>query len=117
VPHPVITIGPFTVGEIPAQLQYQFQDADGNPIDLTGYTAVFQWGARDNTTMFSDAQSVAANIVDESNGRVRHVWSGDELSTPGRYAGMFWVGNGVNRFASILILWTTCLSVDNPPDI
>lgn len=113
------TIGPFTVGEVPVPLEYQYLDDDGNPIDLStpGYQVVFQWGRRDQGWVYHDAVTVPASITDGVNGRVTYTWTGDEFLAPGPYAGMFFVGNGINRFASVPIIWTTCLSVDVPPSL
>lgn len=114
-----INIGPFVVGEIPAALEYQFQDANGAAINLTGYTAKFQWGRKDNSVMFADGVTENATIAsDPATGKVTYSWDGDEFKLPGKYVGMFWVGNGgTSKFASILITWTVCLSVDTPPAI
>lgn len=114
---PLITIGPYIVGEIPAPLEYQFLDSADNPIDLTGYTANFQWGERGFKSSFINSITENATITDDINGKVTYTWDGDEFRSSGRYVGMFWVGNLANRFASILIIWNTCQSVDNPPQI
>lgn len=113
------TIGPFTVGEKPVPLEYRYLDEDGDPIDLTdpGYQARFQWGTSNFGTSYANAVTAPAVITNPADGRVTYFWDGSEFLAPGRYAGMFFVGNGVNRFASVLIVWTTCLSVDVPPTI
>jgi hypothetical protein len=117
VAHPTLSIGPYVVGEIPAALEYQFLDAGGNPLNLTGYTAKFQWGRRDATATFVDAVTVNAVVTDGPNGKITRNWDGTEFLIQGDYAGMFWVGNGTNRFASLLIEWDTCLAVNTPPVI
>lgn len=114
----MVAIGPFVVGEIPAPLEYQFLSNTGIALDITGFIAKFQWAARSNTEdPFINGATEDATISDPLNGLVRYTWDGDEFLAPGRYVGMFWVGNNVVRYASVLITWTTCLSVDTPPVI
>lgn len=111
------TIGPYVVGEIPAPLEYQFLDYSGNPINLTGYTAKFQWGERGNTAPFVNVVTANAIVTDAVNGKVTYTWIASDFAAPGPYAGMMWVGNGVQRYASVLITWTVCASVGVAPAI
>lgn len=112
---PTIEIGPYVVGEIPIPLQYTFLDSNGVPINLTGFTVKFQRGEVDGT--FSNPVTVNAQLTDAVNGVVTYPWTAADFPHPGRYGGMFFVGNGTNRYASWLITWTTCASVDTPPSI
>jgi hypothetical protein len=112
---PTIEIGPYVVGEIPIPLEYTFTDSNGVAINLTGFTARFQRGEIDGT--FTNAVTVNATITDAVNGKVTYTWTAADFAQPGRYGGMFFVGNGTNRYASWLITWTTCASVNTPPAI
>jgi hypothetical protein len=112
---PTIEIGPYVVGEIPVPLEYQFLDSTGAPINLTGYTVRFQRGEIDGG--FINATTVNATLSDATNGKVTYTWTSADFPHPGRFGGMFFVGNGTNRYASWLITWTTCASVDTPPNI
>lgn len=107
-----IDLGEFVVGEIPAPLTYQFKTSAGVAIDLSGYTAKFKvqerWGA---------ASELNATVSDAANGKVTRAWDGSEFPSPGEYSAMFWVGNGVNRFASVLITWVTRASVGSVPTV
>jgi hypothetical protein len=111
------TIGPYVVGEIPAPLEYQFLDYAGGPINLAGYTAKFQRGERGNTAPFINVVTLNAVITDAANGKVTYTWVASDFPAPGPYAGMFWVGNGTQRYASLLITWTVCASVGVAPAI
>lgn len=91
-----LSIGPYVVGERPAPLEYQFLDAAGAPLDLTGYTAQFHVQPRGGP-----ATSVPAVISDPAAGKVTHTWSGTEFTTSGTWWAEFWVGNGTNRFCSL----------------
>lgn len=111
---PEITIGPFVVGERPAPLVYQFQDANGAPLNLSaGYTAKFTY-REVNATSSTEA---AATMADAPNGKVQYVWTGIEFPTPGKYVAEFWTGNGTNRFASSLIVFRVRKPVGNVPAI
>lgn len=112
---PTLEIGPYVVGEIPPPLEYTFLDFNGVVINLTGYTVRFQ--RAEILGAFTNAVTVNANLTDPVNGRVTYTWTAADFSSPGRYGGMFFVGNGTNRYASWLITWTTCASVDTPPAI
>jgi hypothetical protein len=95
MPSDTVNIGPYTVGEKPPPLVYQFLDSAGAPINLTGYTAKFQYQRTDGA-----ATSVNATVSDPTNGRVTYVWAGTEFSTPGTWWAEIWVGNTTNRLAS-----------------
>lgn len=109
---PTIHTGPFVVGEKPAPLVYQFLDSNGVPIDLTGYTAMFEYTERDGT-----ATSALATITTPASGLVQHIWTGAEMASSGHYISQFWVGNNSNRFASIRITYDVAVPVGAVPSI
>lgn len=90
-----LVIGPYTVGEKPAPLEYQFLKSDGTPENLTGWTAKFHYQRSDST-----ATEVSATVSEPTQGKVTYTWIGTELSTPGTWWCEFWVGNTSNRLAS-----------------
>jgi hypothetical protein len=112
-----IPLGPYVVGEKPSPVTYQYLDAFMVPINLTGYTAKFQYARRGAGIMFEDQVTASATLSDGPNGKVTYTWTGNELLLPGRHVAMFWAGNGINRFASLLIEFTVALSVDSAPAI
>lgn len=112
---PSVTLGSFVVGEVPAPLEYQFLDADGVAINLTGFTVVtFQWGERVRG-QFVNPVVETGTVSDAAQGKVTYVWDGDEFAAPGEHAGIFYVNNGTVQYASILILWQVCLPIGTPP--
>jgi hypothetical protein len=112
---PSIELGSFVTGEVPPPLEYQFLDADGVAIDLTGFTvATFQWGEYVHGG-FADAVTETATVSAPATGHVTYVWDGDELDSPGEYAAVFFVNDGTTQYASILITWQVCLAVGVPP--
>lgn len=113
---PTVEIGPYVVGEIPPPLEYTFLDSNGVVINLTGYAVRFQ-RAEIVAGNYVEATTVPATLADAVNGKVLYPWTAADFAHPGRYGGMFFVGNGTNRYASWLITWTTCASVDTPPNI
>lgn len=107
-----VKLGVFTVGEIPAPLEYQFLDWSGVPIDLTaGFTAKFNW------TRVGAAPAATANATVSSAllGKVQYTWTGTEFAAPGQYRAQFIVGNGTQRWFSDMIQWTTRSGVGNVP--
>jgi hypothetical protein len=97
---PSVQIGPYTVGEKPVPLVYQFQDSNGAAIDLTGYTVKFE--VRES---LAGAPSIlnGALVAPATNGNVQYTWTGTEFPTPGHYRARFWTGNAAQRFSSVLI--------------
>lgn len=103
---------PYIVGEIPSPLEYQFLDAAGTPINVSGWAAELHIQEK-----FGTATVLTASVSDGPNGKVRHVFSAGELTTPGSYRAQFWAGNGVNRYASVDIKFTVATSVGTAPAI
>lgn len=108
----IVNVGDFVTGEVPAPLEYQYLDAAGVPLNLTGYgTVTFQWSLWLAGMPFLNPVSRVASVSDALNGVVTYVWQGDEFASTGRHAGMFFAGNGTNRYASLLLEWQVCASV------
>lgn len=115
ISRPSVELGSFVVGEVPPTLEYQFLDADGVAINLTGFTTVtFQW-AQLVQGQFVDPVTETGTVSDAVNGKVMYVWDGDEFDAPGEHAGIFYVNDGTTQYASILITWQVCLGVGTPP--
>lgn len=109
-------IGPFVVGEKPNILEYTFLDSNGNPIDLSGYTVKFVY--REQFQSQTDAVTAAGALVTPATGgKVSYTWTGNELTTPGKYFGEFWVGNNAQRYCSYLIAWLVRTQVGTVPNI
>lgn len=96
---PSTVIGPFVVGEKPPPLVYQFLDANGVAIVLTGYAVRFIVRDRDSgvTTTYN------GTLLDGPTGKVQYTLTGAEFAAPGHYLCEFWVGNTVQRYASVTI--------------
>lgn len=114
----ITILGSFTVGEVPPTLEYQYLDSDGVAISLAGYgVAQFHWASYAGGSPVVGPFNETASISDALNGRVTYSWDGDEFATPGRYLGQFFVNNGTNQLASILIEWHVCAAVGTPPSV
>ena len=112
---PTVELGSFVVGEVPTPLVYRFLDADGQPINLTGFgVATFQWSevVRGQYLLPVVEVAVVTNAVD---GQVTYTWDGDEFDAPGEYAALFYVNDGTNQYASDELRWQVCLSIGTPP--
>ena len=98
---PVIEcIGPFVAGERPDPLVYEFLDADGAPIDLTGYSAQFGYAE-----LWGSPAALRNATVDGST--VVYEWTAADLATPGRYRGELWAADadGTPTYASVALRW------------
>lgn len=108
-----LCIGPFTVGEKPAPLEYTFQDSSGSAIDLTGYAARFTYREEYDAA----GTTVNAIVTAAPAGQVTYTWAGTEFPTPGQYFAQVWAGNGANRYASPRIRFTARSAVGAVPAI
>jgi hypothetical protein len=114
---PSVELGSFVTGEVPLPLDYQFLDADGVPLNLTGFaSAEFHWGDFIQGQFVNTVVGIAL-VTDAVNGVVTYSWSGAEFIEPGPHVGMFFVNNGTTQYASILIIWQVCLAVGLPPAV
>ena len=107
-----IQVGPYVVGEKPPPLEYTFLDAAGAAINLTGYTAKFHVQRTDAAALVFNA-----TVSDPTGGKVTYTWAGTEFATPGSYWAEAWVGNSVNRFASLRLEFTVRASIGTAPSI
>lgn len=108
-----IKLGPYVRGEIQAPLLYTFLDSTGAVIDLTSYTAKFSIREQDG------APTLYTAVVGSppTNGQVVYAWTGAEWPTSGHYLAEFWVGNGINRLASVLMEFDVRTPVGSIPAI
>lgn len=112
---PTFALGSFVVGEVPPPLTYQFLDADGAAIDLTGFTTVrFNWALYVHG-QYVDPVSETGSVTDAVTGTVTYVWDGDEFATAGDHVATFYVNDGTTQYASVLLTWQVCLPVGTPP--
>lgn len=82
--------------EIPEGLEYQYLDAAGDPIDLTGFSAT---GVLTDEAGTETAR--AASVSDAANGKATWTWNDGDLDTAGRYRLMMWVNSATTaRYAS-----------------
>jgi hypothetical protein len=107
-----VTLGPFTAGEIPVPVVYQFQDAAGAPLNLTGYTAKLTYLRRGGTAVTRDAV-----ITTPLSGEVTYTWVAADFDTAGSYKADLWVGNLTNRYASVRLKWYVTVPVATAPAI
>jgi hypothetical protein len=107
--------GQYTKGEKPAPLQYQYLDANGTALPITGYTvkALLRELAADPST----TQTLNGSVADGPNGIAQYTWTGNEWTTPGKWLMEFWAGNGTQRFASVIITMDVAISIGSPPNI
>lgn len=103
---------PYVIGEKPSPLVYQFLDANGTVINITGWTAKFSYQERDGA-----AATANATISDGPNGKAMYIFTGAEFTTAGHYRAEMWVGNGTNRYASVDIVFDVAVPVGTVPNI
>ena len=105
-------IGPWTRGEIPFPLVYQFTDENDEVIPLLSYTGKFVLQKNGGDGEQRDV------IVDTDADTVTWVPEEADYAEEASFAGQFWVGNGTNRLASTDYEWDVEPPVaDLVPDI
>ena len=108
----MITLGPYTAGEIPPPVVVTFTDAAGAPINITGYAVRLVY-RRD-----ADTAVTRTGAVDNgASGIASYTWVAADMATAGSYRADMWVGNGTNRYASQPIAWVIREAVDTAPAI
>lgn len=93
----LIQLGTFIQGEVPEPLEYQFLDASGTAIDLTGFTATF------HLRIGGVDADLDASVSDEDEGKVTHTWLDGELTRANNSGALrceFTVTNGTNTYTS-----------------
>lgn len=110
-----ITIGPYVSGEKPAPLEYTFKDATGAAINLTGYSAKFNYRPADGS--LAAAQGNATVSATPTDGKVTYTWTGAEFSQPGAWWAEVWVGNTTNKLCSLRLEYTVRAAVGAVPNI
>jgi len=103
---------PYVIGEKPSPLEYQFQDASGTVINITGFTAKFNYKERDGAAVTANA-----TVPTGTDGKARYTFLGTEFTTAGHYRAAFIVGNGTNRYESVLIEFDVSTGVGTMPSI
>lgn len=109
-------LGPYSVGEIPRALAVTFEDADGGPVNLSGFTARFVIEQVSGDEAASGLGQGVAAITDAAAGVTEYAWTAADFATAGRFRGQMWVGDGTNRLASIEFWWDVA-AVTEAPDI
>jgi hypothetical protein len=103
---------PYVIGEKPSPLDYQFLDANGAVINLTGFTAKFNYKENDGSAVTANA-----SIPTGTDGKARYTFTGAEFATAGHYRAAFIVGNGTNRYESVEINFDVSIGVGVMPNI
>lgn len=107
-----IDLGAFAAGEIPPPLEVTFTDYDGNALPLTGFTTLaMNIEAIPVVSVTLGTGSIA--VTDAANGIVEYTWVEDDMIEPSDYTAQVWVSNGLNRYASDLLIYTV---YDGPGD-
>jgi len=106
---------PFVVGEKQPPFEYQFKDYAGAPINLLNYAARASF--RERWAAVATVDGRAAAVTDSANGKVTYTWQGDEYPTPGQWLGELWVGNGTQRYCSLLFTFLVRAPVASVPSI
>lgn len=92
----VVTIGPYTAGEIPETWVHAWDDAAGADIDLTGYTVDVYYRVDGGSQVVLDSE---ASLFDPATGRTVVTWSAADFAAAGLMAGEVVVTGGGLRMA------------------
>jgi hypothetical protein len=108
--------GCYVKGEKPDPLQYQFQKADGTPLgDLTGYAVKLL--LREQYSDPAGAATFNGSVADPLLSVVQYNWVGTEWTGQGQWLAQFWIGNGVMKYASVVIKHSVSLSIGPVPSV
>jgi hypothetical protein len=80
----------YMLGDAAPDLEAQFIDADGTPLDLTGYTVEFDMGPPGGSPSQAVVDRAAAILVYAARGFVTYSWAPGDLATPGTYRARFY---------------------------
>lgn len=97
---------PLMAGEIPESLSHTFLDADGNVMDLTGFSASATWEHRSSGTT-----GTLTCTSGDSTGVITATVTAAAVATTGVVDVVIWVGNSTFRYASPI--WR--LAIADPP--
>lgn len=98
------TLGPYVGGERPEPWVHTFEDANGDPINISGWSVNVTWRVNGG-----DQVERAGSVVSGAAGTARHTWAAGDLDTAGIVAGEMTVTGGG------LILARTFQAVVLPP--
>lgn len=98
----IIGLGTFAKGATPRSLQITMQDADGNALDLTGFTPNFEIVAIDAVIPGLGA-GLSSLIGAPTTGVTQYDWTAVDFGTVGLFRGQMWVDDGTLKFPSALI--------------
>lgn len=113
----MIDLGEFTQGEIPAPLEYVFNDANGNPISFLGGGYNGRVSIRERWSATPIVDNATATIPNDVSGRVVYTWTAAAFAQQGEYFVHVWAGNGSNRFASDKITYRVRDATGNVPNV
>jgi len=74
-------------GDLLQEIQVDFQNSDGTPIDLTSASVKFSMVNCETDAVKVNAAT--ATIVTPTLGRVKYTWSGTDTDTAGQFRGEF----------------------------
>ena len=109
-----LPLGAYREGIVPPPIVVTFEDVNGNPIDLTRFTARLEYRHCGDAIVKRMAVINADQVA--NRGQVRYTWVAADFTAVGAHQGELWVGNGSNRYASIYLLWFVTPSLDGAAD-
>ena len=97
-----ISLGVFAAGECPYPFEHTFNDANGNPINISGWTITVYIEGPDGPALGTGTPS----ITDGPNGATEYPWAENDFQSPGKYKMLLWVYDGAStRLASDLVTY------------
>jgi hypothetical protein len=101
-----IDLGAFAEGEVPPVLAHIFTDFDNNPVDISSFTTI-QMNIEAVPPVTGPLGGGTIGFQgDGTDGVVEYYWSATDMAGAASYTAQVWVSNGVNKYASDLILYT-----------
>lgn len=105
-------------GSKPPALEYQYLDDVGDPIDIS----VGVWTGQGRAEqLHTDSQPTGIGegsvTIDVVTATATYSWADEDFATVGRFILIIWIGNGQDRFGSVIFEWEVADSPGADPSV
>lgn len=104
-------------GAKPNSISYQWEEADGDPVDMT--SGVWAGQARAEAVDGTAAADLGSGSIALNTGTatISYAWHTDDFAEVGVFRLILWAGNGTIRYGSAVFEWAVADSPGNDPTV